>query len=390
MSVDVQRIRNDFRMNDDFIWFQSAAVNLPPPFLLETVNQWLEKQRTSYVQRKFGWEKSIENFWTRTCGQFLNCAPNELAGIVCTTHGLNIAAAGLGLQAGENVVLNEFEYLSIPQVFRYHAEKAGAEIRIARRKEWEIPVENIAELIDEQTRAVVISHVAFTNGFKHEVLKLAKVCHTRNILLIVDAIQSYGVCPIDVQEMDIDILIAGGHKWVSSFAGFGILYIKKSLIEHLEYPFVGIRAIQNPAAYQHDYTNTLDFVKYYPVDDASIHRFEFSTENLVGRIAFGTITQYWMDMGIHAIYQRVLHLTDYCLERLRESGFEIRSSQNPVHRSGIINFRTAEDPGDCMRRLIQDHLIYTSVRGGGIRIALHAFNTEKEIDALISACLRHK
>lgn len=381
--MDIEQIRRDFCQREDTIWFNSAGTSYTPPFILRNTIETLIKWQSSFEHGYIGGIKSIHDEWRKAAVRMINCHEDEVAGIVSTTHGLCIAVYGVNLQKGDNVVINEFEYTSLPETVFYQAQKRECEVRIAKRSGWEIPAENIEELVDEKTRAVVISHVEFTNGFKHDLRKIAEIAHKHNALLIVDAIQSLGALKIDVKELNVDVLAAGGHKWMCSPYGFGILYVKRDIIERLENPFGAYEGVKDKKSMIKDYVVGMDFVKYYEIDESLIDKFGYGTENLFGKITFTSMMKYFSACGLEKIEKRILDLTDYLIGKLQEKGLEICSSLKSAHRSGIISFMPEEDPAQFVERMVKNRILITQ-RGGAVRVALHFYNTFEEVDRFVN------
>ena len=164
--MNIEKIRRDFGQKDTEIWFNSASTSyMPEPILRKTFEK-IIKLQSSFESGYLGSEH-LDNEFKSAAVKMLNCDKDEVTGIISATHGLCIAVYGIGLKKGDNVIINELEYVSLPQTVFYQAEKRGCEVRIAERKEWEIPPENIEALVDENTKAVVLSHVEFVNGFRH-------------------------------------------------------------------------------------------------------------------------------------------------------------------------------------------------------------------------------
>ena len=380
--MDIKKIREDFGQKEGEIWFNSASTSyMPEPVLRKTFEKVLNWQST-YENGYLGNIEEIDNEWNEAAVKMLNCDKDEVTDVICATHGLCIAVYGLSLRKGDNVIINELEYVSLPQTVFYQAEKAGCEVRIAKRRGWEIPPENIEMLVDENTKAIVLSHVEFSNGFRHNLKRIAEIAHKNSAFLIVDAIQSLGALKIDVRETDVDVLTAGGHKWMSSLYGYGILYVKKEKIGDMENPFGGFNGIKDKDAAERDYCEGMDYVKFYEIDNNSIDKFGFSTENLIGKTAFTGMMNYFLDIGLSEVEKRIFSLSEYLMDRLQEKGLNIHSSLKSEHRSGIVNFMPNENPEKFVERM-RENKIFLGYRGGGVRVSLHLYNTFDEIERLI-------
>lgn len=380
--LDIKKIREDFGQTPDVAWFCSAGSSFMPRSIFQaTMDAYLQLQANSY-KGDSGYENRMHEAWLDAVTALLNCEREEIAGIVCTTHGLNIAAYGIDLKSDENVITTGVEYFTIPTAVYYQSKLTGCEVRVAERDGYTIPPENIEKLIDKKTRAIFISLVEFINGFRNDLEQLSRLAHDHKVLLVVDAIQSLGILPVDVKKLGIDILTSGAHKWLNSFGGYGILYVKKELIPQLRSPYMGHFGLANRLEPVRDYEKSFDCVRDYLVNENNIRKFEFSTENFVGKVALTKMIQYLLDIGVDVIEKRIMFLLDYLIDRLHKKGIEIHSSLKPEHRSGIINFAPEGDVGEIVKNL-RSKGIFTQYRGGGIRVAVNFYNTEDEIDRLV-------
>ena len=97
----------------------------------------------------------------------------------------------------------------------------GLEIDVVRNNRGAIRIEDVAAWITPRTKAVVISSVQWSNGFRLDLDSLSALCRDRRVWLVIDAVQQLGAFPIDVRETPVDILACGGHKWLNAPFGVG-------------------------------------------------------------------------------------------------------------------------------------------------------------------------
>jgi selenocysteine lyase/cysteine desulfurase len=92
-----------------------------------------------------------------------------------------------------------------------------------------VPVEAIARAVDDRTALVATSHVYFTSGAIQDIAAVAEVAHRKGALCLVDAYQSVGQVPVDAHAVGVDLLIAGGLKWLLGGTGIVFLYVRDDL-----------------------------------------------------------------------------------------------------------------------------------------------------------------
>ncbi|MFH1942307.1 MAG: aminotransferase class V-fold PLP-dependent enzyme, partial [bacterium] len=115
---------------------------------------------------------------------FLGANPDEVAFTLCTGCGSNIALNGIDWQRGDNTVIDDLEYPTDFHILNT-LKKRGVEIRIARNTNGSVSPDAFEALTDKRTRAFVVSHVSYLNGFRHDLKKLAEIIHTYGGYLIV-------------------------------------------------------------------------------------------------------------------------------------------------------------------------------------------------------------
>ena len=143
----------------------------------------------------------------------INGKSDEVTFIKNTSEGINFVANGLNWTGGDNVVTTNAEFPSNMYPW-LNLKSQGVAVRTVVEDGGRIPMESIVEAIDSRTRVVSISSVQFGSGFRTDLATLGEHCVSKGVFLCVDAIQSLGAMPIDVQWMHIEFLAADAHKWL--------------------------------------------------------------------------------------------------------------------------------------------------------------------------------
>ncbi|MCD6240765.1 aminotransferase class V-fold PLP-dependent enzyme, partial [Candidatus Bathyarchaeota archaeon] len=212
---------------------------------------------------------------------------------------------------------------------------------------------------------------------------LSELAHEHNAYLVVDAIQSAGAIKIDVKRDNVDFLITACYKWLLGPSGIGFLYVKEELIEKFEPPMVGWASVE-PQVFE-----TVDFWDIWNLRlSKTASRFEVGGPNVIGCIGAAAALKLILGYGIEKIENRILSLTDYLIDRVREAGWKLQTPEEKSYRSGIVNF-LVDKPMERVEQLAKKGII-VSARANGIRVSPHFYNTREEIDRLVSELLKQQ
>jgi len=313
----------------------------------------------------------------RTAARLIAAEESEIALVANTTTGLNLIAEGYPWHGGENVVVlgNEFPSNLYPWL---NLASRGVEARVVPAAGAVDPTE-LWSACDAKTRLLAISWVGFASGWRIGLNELVADAHARNIQVVLDAIQGWGVFPLDVRATGVDYAVADGHKWLLGPEGAGLLFIRRDHLERLRPLGVGWHSVKH----RFDFSRIeLDWA-----DGAS--RFEGGSHNMPGFLALGTSLQLLERFGLGSrdarIAERVLSVTDLACEQLRSLGAILTSQRIGPHRSGIVSFQLPNrDPLEVRRHCLAS-AVALSCRQGALRISPHAYNDESDLDQLISA-----
>lgn len=347
-----KEIRRDFPITQHAIYLDHAAGGPIPRPVLETIQQFQKENAEGADFYWPDWMKRREKA-RQTVADFIGAIPEEIAFTTSTSHGMNLIAEILASEG--KVLLNKFEFPSstVPWLWR------NASV------EWKTHCGDV-----EDVRIIVTSFVQYATGYREDIEALGKTKGDR--FLVVNATQGLGVLPVDVQKWNADFICSNSYKWMMSGYGGGILYIRKPWLERFRPAGAGWRSMVGCDLMQN---KNLEMKKMG-------ERYEWGCPNFSAMFGFASAIRYFSQIGIELIEKRVLELTDFLVCELQKRGFEIISSLDPRHRSGIVVFRIA-NAVSIWKKLLE-RKIYVSPRGEGIRVAPHFYNTEEEILTFLS------
>src|SRR5438045_2379036 len=212
------------------------------------------------------------------------------------------------------------------------ARETGAEVRLVRASEHpgELSLEAVAELADQTTEVICLSHVQYSTGYRFDVAALADLAERHGAWLIVDATQSMGAVPLDVSDGRIDALLCAGYKWLCGPFGAAICYIGNRLLERLDPPFVGWKSAEEPY--------TMDASRLQ-LARSPVERLEYSTMAYGAAVALATSIDYIRSLGIERIHEYNLRLGAMLADGLKELDAEVISTREDEYRTGILTAR---------------------------------------------------
>ena len=324
-----------------------------------------------------GWYAQVRRI-KRVAAQLINAnGAEEIAFVANTSTGLSMVAGGIDWVAGDNVVITNVEYPANRYPWE-NLKRLGVElIEVGQDSHGRIDSEDVANAVSNRTRVVSVSHVQYSSGFYMDLKPISDMVHRAGGYLCVDAIQSVGAMPVDVQAMGIDFLAADGHKWLLAPEGCGIFYCQRDLIELLHPQVVGWMCMVDAGNYG-DYR--FEFEK-----DA--RRFEPGSYNIPGIMALGASMELLLEAGIENIWSRIEALTGQLCAGLERKGYRVFSPREDGQRSGIVVFQPppgAGEPQQIMMELEKKNIVIV-VREGRLRASPHYYNTPRQIQDLIDA-----
>ena len=312
------------------------------------------------------WMEQIEDV-RRLVAALLSCQPGEVAFTGNTSEGLGMVASGVKWRKGDVVIIPAPEFPANLYPWE-NLTSQGVRTKRIERKNGAFHVEDVEKALEPGTRLVSVSSVDFCTGFRCDLESLGDLCRRKGILLCVDAIQSLGIIPMDVKKYGIHFLSAGGHKWLLSPMGCGIVYISEE-VNHLVHPDrVGWKSvIDEENFFQQDFRLKPDAL-----------RFESGSMNVAGIYALGAAIGLLKEAGLDRVNERIMFLNDLFIAGLQDRKIKIASSLIRQERSGILSFFPDGDP-EILHGFLNKRDIIVSVRNGMIRLSPHFYNNPNDV-----------
>ncbi|UCD16299.1 MAG: aminotransferase class V-fold PLP-dependent enzyme, partial [Candidatus Zixiibacteriota bacterium] len=317
----------------------------------------------------------------RLGAKMLHARKDEVGFGFHTGYGLNIAAFGLPLKKGDEVLLSDIEFPS--NVYPWLAlRQRGIKVRFIRSVEDRFDIDNFTKAIRGKSKVLSLSYVQFFNGYKNDLKQVGKICRENGLYFVVDGIQGCGVEPIDVHACGIDIFSAGGQKWLLSPLGTGLFYVRRDLQDQLIKPFASWLSVDWKMNFSDLFHYDLPFFD-------SARQFELGTYPYAHVFGMSAALELIGSIGVRKIQAHNHGLMDRLLAYLGGSThYQVVSSLEKKRRSSILSF-TCPGAAELHKRLTGAKIM-TAFREGVIRVSVHLFNNKSDIDKLIGMLDRYK
>ena len=275
-SFDIAAIRREFPITQRSLYFNSAH-QAPLSVCVKAALEKFYGEGLEAAGPKSRWLARVEDVRARLAG-LIGADPSEIAFTKNTSEGLNIAANALALTAGDNVLLVEGDHPNNAYAF-LNLRAKGVDVRFVPMGRAAVDADSFVPYIDARTRAISLSHVTFHAGHVSDIAGIGRLCAEKSIHLIVDAMQSVGVMPLDVAALPPSMLAFGCHKGLLVPQGLGVLYASKALPE-MRPAYLALAGLAHPPA---DLVARADNMQL----KAGAQRFEIGNYNLPDIHALG-------------------------------------------------------------------------------------------------------
>lgn len=294
-----------------------------------------------------------------------------------TTHGLNIFANGVHLEKGDSVAYADSEFPALVYPWLNQEKLRGIKNVMIPSENGRIKIEDIENSIkNHRVKVLTISSVEFL-GFRNDLETIGRICRKHKCFFVVDAIQSAGICPVNVKELGIDFFSAGSQKWMMAPAGVGFAYISPGIKDKVDPTYVATSCLD------YDFKNFLDYKLNFRKDGAA---YENSTLNTLGMIGLVSSIELFLQLGVENILNHILKLQDLFIEEMKDSDFIIESDLETVHRSNILIFSHKDrTKNELVQKSLEKENVFIALREGFLRLAAHVFNNEEDILKLAKA-----
>ena len=365
----------DFPSAKNFVYLNAANVALMYSGAEKCIQDWFEDVALNGSNNfDENAEQNVFEVLHLAAARLINTSSENISAGSSATELLSSLAWAVSPTKDQNVVSTRIVFPSTVYPWQRVANSTGCEVRLANENNNFVNVDDIIDLIDQNTKVVCVSHVEFSNGQAFDLDLLSQAAHEHDALFVVDATQSAGAIPIDVKKTPIDVLVAGAYKWLCGPFGAAFMYITSELLDKLEPGLVGFRSHENMWDLN---ASRLEYSK-----DAK--KFEFSTMAFGCAIGLARSIDYLNTIGVKNIFDYNMQLCDILIEGLQSRNAVINSPLDKKNGSSIITAYFDGVDTETIIKSLKAAQIFVSNRAGSIRFSPHLYNNDIDIETTLT------
>ena len=344
-SFDISAVKADFpilkrliRGNNRLVYLDSGATSQKPISVLDAERDFYTKHNAAVHRGAHQLAEEATELYEGArikVAEFLGAKAEEIVFTKSATESINLIAYSLGnaasgskfaISAGDRIVVSKMEHHANLIPWQELARRTGAELAWFKvDDEGRLDQSNVAELINDRTKVVALTHQSNVLGTINPISEISKRAKQVGALFLLDACQSVPHFAVNVQNLGVDFLAFSGHKMLGP-TGVGVLWGRQNLLDEMPPFLTGGSMIE---------TVTMESATYLPAPK----RFEAGVPNMAQAIGLGAAIDYLNNVGMENIHQHEISLTKAALDGLSEiSGLRIIGPTNIDMRGGVVSF----------------------------------------------------
>jgi selenocysteine lyase/cysteine desulfurase len=384
--MDLERIRAETPGTKHVVHLNNCGAGLMPQPVLDAVKSHLDLEANIGGYEAAAQANGAIEHCYDAIAALLNCHRDEIAVVENATVAWCAAFYGMRFQKGDRVLTAAAEYASNYISYLQLKERVGIEVEVVPNDNaGQLDVNALANMIDDKVRLISVTHAPTGGGLINPAAAIGKIARSAGIPYLLDACQSVGQMPLNVEEIGCDMLSATGRKYLRGPRGTGFLYVRAAMLDRLDPPVLDLHSAKWTA---------MDRYEMQP----NARRFENWENFLAGKIGLGVAVDYALDLGLDNIATRTQMLAQDIRDRL-DAISGVQTHDLGVEKSGIVSFSVQHVPPDEVKARMAAEKINISTstvfstradlepRGIPIynRLGVHYYNSEAEVDRFINA-----
>ncbi|MEP6991048.1 MAG: aminotransferase class V-fold PLP-dependent enzyme [bacterium] len=377
MPLDPACLRRDeFRWMDDgdTVYMNAASTGPSPRRSVDAQVDFTRRRATPHLV-EFDDQFGALSRCRTLIAALIGAGTGEIALAPNTGAGINLAAWGLPLGAGDVVVVPDGEFPANMYPWLAAGRARGYDVHVVPLCDGVLDHDRLIAALDlPGARVLAVSWVGFSSGVRADLDRLGAACRARGITLVVDGIQGLGPLTIDVTQTHVDLLACGGQKWLLSPWGTGFTYVRRDILESLTVQPVSWMGVRD----SDDFSRLAEYDLTWRDDARRFEQVTLAYQDFAGMAAsLSLITE----LGAANVSSHIHACAHRLLDGARVRGLQLATPHD--FHGGIASVRP-RDAAATSAHLKGEGVIH-SLREGTIRLAPHAYSTASDIDRTLAA-----
>jgi cysteine desulfurase / selenocysteine lyase len=383
---EIERVRAETKGTGQRTHFNNAGASMPPDIVVDTIVRYLQEEAAfGGYETESKYEEPLENVYALVA-RLIHADKDEIALVQNASFAWGLAFNGIAFKKGDVIITSEMEYVTNLIGFLQARKTRGVEIHVIpndERGNFSLPALEAA--ISPRTKLIAVTHIPSSAGAIIPVVDIGKIARKHGILYLVDACQTAGQAPIDVKEIQCDMLAVTGRKFLRGPRGTGFLFVRKEVQDKLKVSFM-------------DGSST----EWVTEDDFKLRndarRFELYEKNRALTLGLGKAIEYALHIGVDRIWKRIQYLAGLLRQSLASlDGVTVHDPGD--QKCGIVTFSVGGADSSFIKAKLAEKQINVSVSAAKftliymnrnhlssvVRASIHYYNTEGEITLLCDA-----
>ncbi|MGB0430000.1 MAG: aminotransferase class V-fold PLP-dependent enzyme [Bacteroidia bacterium] len=369
-----QMVQSAFHIEKGYNYFNNGTMGPSPAVVEQAVIQKVKKINSNL---NYGGGEDCRD----SIAELIGAKANEISITHNTTEGLNVAAWGLPLSKNDEVIITSHEHVGNAMPWLNRRAIDGIKVNTFKPAlNANKVLEQINSLITRKTRVISIPHISCTIGQRFPVKQVCQLAKEKGIYTVIDGAHGAGGLNLNMQDIDPDIYVSCGHKWMLGPKGTGFIYIPERMFDIVKPIFAGAYTDSG-----FDITVNPPTLKGY---SQTAHRYDYGTQNAALKIGLKAAADFHLEIGAENVEKRIIELNEYLYHKLiQNDSISVLSSTDLESRSMMLGFKHKTLSYQQVAKGLQKHRIrIRQVPESGvdcIRVSTHIYNSFDQIDYMV-------
>ncbi len=383
MFKSPEHFRSEFPIAKEWVYFNHASHGFYPQRTVTAIKHFADFGADP-VAYDVDFNESLKRETRERVAQLANSNPDLVAFSSSLCESMNLFANGMSWQPGDNVLVAREEFPSVIYPWVNLRKRYGIEVRrVEKNSNGRTDLSLFQQAMDRRTRAIAISHVEWSDGYRNDIAALGEICRKQDIELFVDVTQSMGAQPIDVPGWGVSAVATHVYKWLLAGHGLGAMIFNEDAIDRIYPTYAGVHSFQTGIEDTHfSYDDTSQDIPFQPLAE----RYQTGGFDKLSMTALHSSLSLILEAEPVRSSKHGIELVDQIAEGAMAKGYRIVSDLSPEHRSQFLAITTSDTAADeAAVATLASRNVAVSLRPKGIRVSPYFYHTSDDVQLFLDA-----